>query len=285
MGRLPRARRARRFRLARLLGYVILGFTALVALTPIAYLALTSLKSPTDLIAWPPRLIFTPTLDNYREVFETRQLPAVRYLVNSVVVAAVSTIASVTIAAFAAYGLARLRPRGHRVLGLLILAARMLPPISLVVPLYLISARVGLLDTHLALILPYVALNIPLATWMLQGFFMDLPEELEEAALVDGCGHLGAFLRVILPLAGPGLAAVSVFSFILAWSDLVLSLPLTTSEAVTLPVMASRVRTEEGVQFGQLGVVAMLMVIPIALFTVFAGRWLARGVASGAVVR
>lgn len=216
-------------------------------------------------------------------MLQTRQIPIYQYFLNSVVVTSVSTVASVVLAAFAAYALARLRPKGHRLLGLLILSVRMLPPIALVVPLFLIASRLQLLDTRLALILPYIALNVPLATWMLQGFFLDLPRELEESALVDGCGHLRAFVRIILPLAGPGLAAVSVFSFILSWSDLVLALPLTRSNAATLPVLASSVRTEEGVQFGQLGVIAMLIFIPVALFTVLARKWLVRGVTAGAV--
>ncbi|AYY12484.1 carbohydrate ABC transporter permease [Actinobacteria bacterium YIM 96077] len=264
-------------------GYAILGVTVLVALTPIVWLALTSVKSATDLIAWPPKIFFSPTLDNYREIFQTRQIPVSRYFVNSVVVTLVSTVVSVALAAFAAYALSRLRPRGHRFIGLLILSVRMLPPIALVSPLFLIASRLDVLDTRLALILPYIALNIPLATWMLQGFFMDLPRELEEAALVDGCGYIRTFLLIILPLTGPGLAAVSVFSFVLAWSDLVLALPLTRSDAATLPVLASSVRTEEGIQFGQLGVIAMLIVIPVALFTVVVRRWLVRGVTAGAV--
>lgn len=264
-------------------GYAVLTVTVAIAVTPILWLVLTSLKAPADLIARPPKVLFWPTLDNYREIFGTRQIPVHRYFVNSVVVTLVSTVVSVALAALAAYGLGRLRPRGHRFLSLLILAVRMLPPVALVAPMFLIASRLGLLDTRLALILPYIALNIPLATWMLQGFFMDLPRELEEAALVDGCGHLGAFLRVILPLAGPGLAAVSVFSFILAWSDLVLALPLTRSQAATLPVLASSVRTEEGVQFGQLGVIAVMILVPVALFTVVARRWLVRGVTAGAV--
>jgi multiple sugar transport system permease protein len=118
---------------------------------------------------------------------------------------------------------------------------------------------------------------------MLQGFFLDLPHELEEAALIDGCSRLQAFIRVILPLAGPGLAAVSIFSFSLAWNDLVLALPLTSENAITLPVIASRIRTDEGILWGQLGAVTTVIMAPMLVFTLFAQRWLVPGLTSGAV--
>src|SRR5690606_33659654 len=121
-------------------GYAVLTVTVAIAVTPILWLVLTSLKAPTDLIARPPKVLFWPTLDNYREIFGTRQIPVHRYFVNSVVVTLISTVVSVALAALAAYGLGRLRPRGHRFLSLLILAVRMLPPVALVAPMFLIAS-------------------------------------------------------------------------------------------------------------------------------------------------
>jgi multiple sugar transport system permease protein len=138
-------------------------------------------------------------------------------------------------------------------------------------------------DTLPALIIPYTALTIPLATFMMYGFFLDLPRELEEAALVDGCTRITAFWRVILPLTAPGLAATAIFTSLLPWNDLVFALPLTTLESTTLPVIASRVRVEEGILWGQLGAVASIMTIPVVIFTFFVQRHIVQGLTGGAV--
>jgi multiple sugar transport system permease protein len=256
---------------------------ALVVALPIVWLVLTSFKSGPDIVSQQPVFAFTPTLDNYLAIAQGGGAPIIEAMINSIVVSLVSTIISVMLAAMAAYSLARLRPPGHQFLGLAIFGARMLPPVALVIPLFLAANWIGQLDTRLSLIVPYIALSIPLGTWMLQGFFLDLPKELEEAALVDGAGHLQAFLRVILPLAGPGLAAVSIFSFSLSWNDLVLALPLTSDRAITLPVIASRIRTDEGILWGQLGAITTIIMLPMLLFTFIVQRWLIRGLTAGAV--
>jgi multiple sugar transport system permease protein len=160
----------------------------------------------------------------------------------------------------------------------------MLPPVAMIVPLYLVANQLGINDTLLILILPYMALSIPLAVWMLQGFFMDLPKELEEAAFLDGCTRMGAFVRIILPLGAPGIAAVSIFSFTLAWNDLIIALALTNFDATTLPVLGSRLRGEEGIDWGGLGALTTVIMIPALIFTVVMRRHLVGGL-SGAAVR
>jgi multiple sugar transport system permease protein len=249
---------------------------------------MTSFKPRLLVLTRPPTFVFPPTLENYELLFveragTLRQVPFHRYFVNSIVVTLATTVFSVGFACLAAYSLARLRPRGAQQISLLILGVRMLPPIVLVVPIFILYTRFGLLDTRLGLILPYTALNIPLATWMLQSFFLDLPKELEDAAMVDGCTRLGAFWRVILPLAGPGLAATAVFSFILAWNDLLFALPLTTSKAVTLPVIAARVRVEEGILWGRLGAITSILIFPVVVFTLLVQRYIVRGLTAGAI--
>jgi len=262
--------------------YVALVALLLVAVFPILWLVLTSLMPSNLIMRSTPTLVFTPTFEHFAAIFGTGRGAITTYLVNSVIVTLVSTVCAVALAIFAAYGIARVRPRGHEKLSLLILTSRMLPPVGLVVPMYLIARNTGLLDTHLALILPYIAINIPLATWMLQGFFMDLPKELEEAAMIDGCGRVMAFVRVVLPLAGPGIAAVSVFCFVLAWNDMVLALPLTLRDAVTLPPFMSQVRQEEGVAWGQLGATTVVVMAPVILFTLAVQRWIVSGLTAGA---
>ena len=251
---------------------------------PIAWLVLTGFKPASSIVSPTPELFFEPVFDNYAKILSGGlNSPIVVAIVNSIFVAVVSTFFAMVLSAMAAYGLARLRPRGHRFLSILVLGFKVLPPIAMIVPLFLISSRLHIVDTQIALILPYLALSIPFATWLLFGFFQDLPSELEEAALIDGSTWFGAFVRVVLPLAAPGLAATAVFSFSLAWNDLALALALTRDSAFTLPVLASQVRTEEGIQWGQLGATATIMIIPMLIFTVFASKHLVSGLSSGAV--
>lgn len=268
--------------LGAIVAVLVAAWAAAAVLLPIGWLVLTSFKQPLDIAAQHPVFLFTPTLDNYRAVLTPGKFSIVSAMANSLLVSTVSTVAVVMLAAMAAYGLTRLRPPGHGVLGLLIFSIRMLPPVALVLPLFFFASRIGMLDTRLSLILPYVALSLPLATWMLQGFFLDLPRELEEAAAIDGASQIQAFLRVILPLVTPGLGAVAIFSFSLAWNDLVLALPLTSERAITLPVVASRVRTDEGMLWGQLGAITTIIMLPMLAFTCLAQRWLVRGLTAGA---
>lgn len=253
---------------------------------PILWMALLSFKSQAEILKWPPDLLFVPTLENYAAIFlsqSTQHLPFLNVLANSLIITLVSLLVSLTLSALAAYSIARLRPKGRVGINYLILGMRMIPPIAIVVPMYIIWQKIGLYDTLLGLIIPYVALDIPLSTWMLQGFFEGIPGNLEDAAKVDGCTRFQAFRRIILPLAAPGIAATSIFSFSTAWNNLTLPLPLTLTKAATLPVLASQVRTDEGVLWGQLGAYATLMIIPMVIFTAFAARYLIQGMASGAV--
>jgi multiple sugar transport system permease protein len=275
------SREARRRRMGNVAAVLVAAWLAAVVALPIVWLTLTSFKTAADITSLTPTFLFTPTFDNYRAVF-AGGTGIGQAMLNSIVISCVSTVVSVALAAMAAYSLARLRPPGHSMLGMTIFSMRMLPPVALVVPLFFIANWTGQLDTQLSLIVPYIALSIPLGTWMLQGFFLDLPKELEEAATIDGATRLQAFVKVILPLAGPGLAAVAIFSFSLSWNDLVLALPLTSERAITLPVVASRIRTDEGILWGQLGAVTTLVMAPMLLFTLLAQRWLIRGLTAGA---
>ena len=282
MTRTGARRRSRRRMLTAIVAGLVAAWLAAVVLLPIGWLVLTSFKAPRDIATRHPVFAFVPTLDNYRAVLTAGRFSILPAMVNSVIVSLVSTVIAVALAAMAAYGLARLRPPGHAAAGLLIFGMRMLPPVALVLPLFFFASRTGFLDTRLSLIVPYIALALPLATWMLQGFFLDLPAELEEAATIDGATQMQAFLRIILPLAAPGLAAVAIFSFSLAWNDLILALPLTSEHAITLSVVASRVRTDEGILWGQLGAITTLIMLPMLVFTCLAQRWLVRGLTAGA---
>lgn len=251
---------------------------------PLAWMVLTSVKPANIAVSYPPKFFFIPTLEHYGQLLSGSGGEVLgRAFINSILTTGISMIVTLLIACPAAYSLSRLKPAGGAAMIVFIIGVRMLPPIVLVVPLFRIFQSMGLTDTQTALIIPYVGLSVPLATWMMIGFFLNLPKELEEAAMIDGCGRIKAFWHVILPLAAPGLAATSIFTGLLAWNDLVFSLPLTTVDAVTLPVIASRMRVEEGVLWGQLGAVSTIMIIPVVLLTFFVQRHIVQGIASGAV--
>jgi multiple sugar transport system permease protein len=251
------------------------------ALLPIVWLGVVSFMPQRELVSMEPTF-FAPTLDHYRAVFSSPDSQILRSFLNSAVVSLASTAIAVVCGVLGAYAVTRMRPRGHRFLAAGILATRLLPPLALVVPMYIGASKLGVLDTRGVLILPYAALGMPLAMWIVQGAFLDLPKELEEAAFVDGCGKLRAFYSIVLPLTVPAIAAAAVMSFILAWNDLLLALPLTLQKAVTLPVLASQSTTDVGIAWGNLGATTMIMVLPIALFTYFAQRWIVSGLTAGA---
>ena len=252
-------------------------------LLPILYIAQLSFRSTDDATKNP--LFFQPTLENYVQIFtgQVNYLPFTAVLKNSVIVTLLSVSAALALSCLAAYSLARLRVRHRMGINYLILGMRMIPPIAIVVPLYMLWSRLGLYDSLTGLILPFIALDIPLSTWLLQGFFKGIPENLEEAAAIDGCTRFQAFRRVILPLTAPGIAATSIFSFSLSWNNLTIPMALTMTDAATLPVLSAQVKTDDGVLWGQLGAYAVLMIVPMVIFTACVSRFLVKGMASGAV--
>jgi ABC-type glycerol-3-phosphate transport system permease component len=252
-------------------------------LLPILYIVQLSFRRMPDVMK--NTLFFAPTLENYFNIFteKVNYLPFVSVLKNSVLVTLISVFIALSLACLAAYSLARLRVRHRMGINYLILGMRMIPPIAIVVPLYIIWAKIGLYDSLTGLILPFVALDIPLSTWLLQGFFKGIPENLEEAAAIDGCSRFQAFYRIILPLTAPGIAATSIFSFSLSWNDLTIPMALTLTGSPTLPVLSAQVKTDDGILWGQLGAYAVLMIVPMVIFTACVSRFLVKGMASGAV--
>lgn len=262
--------------------YVFVIALSLIFIFPIYWAVAGSFKQPKDIISTVPKFIFEPTLDNYLDL-NIGNISISNAFWNSLVISTTSTLLSVSFAALAGYSLSRLRPRGRHVISVSILLARMIPPIVIVVPIYIFYSAVGMHDTLIGLIIPYTALNIPLATVLLSSFFEKLPVELEEAASIDGCGVFKTFWRIILPLTAPGLVATAIFSFELAWNDFILALPLTSQNAVPLTVVASMVRSEEGVMWGKLNVIIVITIIPMIVLAFAAQRWLISGLVSGAV--
>ncbi len=254
----------------------------LMFLLPIAWMVLTSLKQQRDIFTTPPKIFFTPTLETYVAYIWHNDLP--ERMLNTVIVACGAGLISIVAGSMAGYALARVRLRGAATIGALILLSRGVPPIALAVPMFLVARGLGLLDTHITLILAYCTFLIPYVMWLMRGFFKALPEELEEAAKIDGCTRFGAFLRIIVPISLPGLLSTLIFSMILAWEELLFALVLTNRAASTVPVVISGIAgdTVNGANWGALTAVGTMTVIPVVIFALLVQKWLIQGLADGA---
>lgn len=255
---------------------------ALAFLFPIFWMVLTSFKLPRDIFTTPPTFIFQPTLDTYIEYLWRADIP--QRMLNTVIVSFSSAIISIIAGGMAGYALARLKIRGAGFLGTVILLSRGVPPIALAVPMFLVARKFGLTDKHITLVLAYCTFLIPYVMWLMRGFFLALPRELEESAMIDGCSRFGAFIKIIVPITMPGILSTLIFSVILAWEELLFALVLTNRNASTVPVAMAGIAgdTVNGANWGALTAVGTLMVIPVVIFALLVQKWLVQGLADGA---
>lgn len=261
--------------------YTMLCVLAFLCVAPILVIFATSLRQQVDIFGSPLNFIFTPTLENYRAVLEEDNLG--RYLGNSLFVGLVSTVITLVLGCMSAYGLARFRFRGRTTFAYTTLLLRTVPLAVMAVPVFLIWSQWNLVNSLWGLILLYVAVNLPFTIWLLYGFVLQVPEELEEAAAIDGCGPVRVFTKVLLPLMAPGLAAASIFTFRIAWNEFILALVLTDRQTRTLPVAASLFITDIGVDWGKVMAMGSLIAIPPLIFTFVAARQIITGLTAGAV--
>jgi len=265
----------------RIIIYSLVVLAVFLSLSPIIYLFITSFKEPDLTFAIPPVWNFTPTVQNYREVLSTTNFS--KYFMNSVSIALITVGIAMLLGTLAAYGFSRFRFRGKFWLKMGALVPQMLPPIVLVVPLYVLFNRLDWIDTRQALIVSYLTFTIPLAIWMMTGFFDDVPIELEEAAMIDGCSRFGALFRVSLPLVVPGMAATAILAFIYCWNEFLYAVILTGREARTLPVIITSFMTNKSILWGRIAASGSLVLIPVIIFALLAQRYLVRGLGKGAV--
>ena len=275
----PVERARRRFDLGLALSHLVLIVACLAILLPVLWTARTSLASR-SLAYDPATVLFVPTLDNFAKIFVDEDF--LGYFRNSFVIGVASAAVSLAIGSLAAYSIARFRTGGPA-FSLSVLGTQMLPPVALVIPFYLLAQRYGLLDQGWALALVYLSFNLPFVVWILIGFFQGIPKELEEAALVDGSGRLGAFWRIVLPLSLPGLLAAGVFAFVLSWNEFLFALVLTGRESKTLPVALAGLMSSQGNQIGAICAATVAMMSPIVALTWVIQRFLVRGLTFGAV--
>ncbi len=251
-------------------------------LFPLIWMVLTSFKEQRDIFTMPPTLFFTPTLESYVTYLQRPDIW--RRLINTVIVAVGSGVLSIVAGAMAGYALARIRLRGAGMIGLLIVLSRGVPPIALAVPMFLVARKLGLTDKHITLILAYCTFLIPYVMWLMRGFFLSLPKELEESAMIDGCSRFGAFFKIIVPISLPGLLSTMIFSMILAWEELLFALVLTNRNASTIPVAIQGIAgdTINGANWAALTAVGTITVLPVIVFAMLVQKWLVQGMADGA---
>jgi len=287
---------------------------ALIAILPLLWIAATAFKSQSDAIAYPPKVIFQPTLEGYVNLFtvRTRQTPdfiarlppatawydrlvrkhdmviagpskVVPRFINSLVIGFGSTFLAVLLGTLAAYAFSRFRIPLADDLLFFILSTRMMPPVAVAIPIYLMYRQLNLTDTWTGMILLYTAVNVSLAVWLLKGFIDEIPREYEEAALVDGYTRLQALRKVVLPQAVTGIAATAIFCLIFSWNEYAFAVLLTSGDAQTMPPFIPFIIGEGGQDWPAVAAATTLFVIPIVLFTIVLRRHLLRGITFGAV--
>ncbi|GAA0848569.1 carbohydrate ABC transporter permease [Streptosporangium amethystogenes subsp. fukuiense] len=278
----PGNRQAGRARLGRIATITAAILVTLAFLYPVIFMISISFKLPKDIFTIPPKWISEITFDNYVSYFhQARILPR---MINTIIVAVGAAIISMVAGSMAGYALSRMRMRGAGVMGGLILASRAVPPIALVVPMFLVARKLGLTDQYITVILAYVTFLVPYVVWLMRAFFKSLPKELEEAAMIDGCSRIGAFFRIIVPCSLTGMVSTLIFCIILAWEELLFALILTNDKAVTIPVAIAGIAadTEKGGLWGPLAAVGTLTVLPVVIFALAVQKYLIKGLADGA---
>lgn len=269
--------------------YAAVVLVSLVILAPFAWLLISSVASEADLLTRPLRWIPAhATLSRFRDVFTARglnQAAVFRTAMGNSAIVGIGTVAlSLVVGVFGAYSIGRLRFPGRQATLLTFLATYMVPPIALVVPLYLILARVHLLDSKVGLIVVYASFVTPFVLWTLSNHFQTLPRELEDAARIDGCTRIGALFRIVLPLARPGLFATILFGFLLSWDEFLYALIFTsTSNAKTIPVAIAEFTGRHSVDFGMMAAGGVLASLPPVLLAIVFQRYVVSALASGAV--
>jgi multiple sugar transport system permease protein len=289
-------------------------FYALVTIIPLVWIVMTGFKTPADAISYPPKIVFSPSIEGYCNLFTTRSRQTPEYIAglpaasgeceqiarnqqmvvagpsnfaprfkNSLIIAFGSTVLSVGFGVMAAYAFSRFKVPLKDDLLFFILSTRMMPPIAVAIPIYLMYRELGLSDTRMGMILLYSAVNVSLSVWLLKGFIDEIPREYEEAAMVDGYTRLQAFRKVVLPQAMTGIVATAIFCLIFAWNEYAFAVLLTSGEAQTAPPFIPIIIGEGGLDWPAVAAGTSLFLIPILVFTVLLRKHLLRGITFGAV--
>lgn len=272
---------ARRPRAKQVAKIVTLLVVVLITLVPFLLVLMTSLKTKVDSVALPPKWTFTPTLENYVEQLANEEF--FRAALNSLIIASATTLIATFVAVFAGYALARFRFRGSGAFAYSFLLIRAVPPIAFVIPYFMIWRDLGWRDSYQAMVVMYLTLALPLMVWMLRSFFVELPVEIEEAAMVDGCTRFAAMRHVLIPNVMPGIVAAAGLSFILVWNEFMYALFNTGTQTRTLPVEIYQSLGYFETNWAKLSSAAVVAVIPAAILVGLTQRFIVRGLSMGAV--
>jgi len=260
---------------------LILFAIAIAFIFPIFWTVMMSLKETVDALAMPPVWLFKPTFKHYLSVWGDGRF--LKYGINSLIVALSATLIGVSLATPAAYIFARYKPRGQQFMLFGILSTRMIPQVTFMIPFFIVFSRLRILDTYPAIIIMHLTIILGFVIWLMRSYFMEIPVELEEAALIDGCSHFQAFVRIILPIAAPGLATSAIFSFIYSWNEFLYAMVVTGTKTKTIPLGVYSWVAWEEVHWGELTSTAVLAMIPVVIFYFFVQKALVRGLTMGAM--
>ncbi len=261
--------------------YIFMAITLFIYLVPVWYIITTSFKFDADAYTLPPVLFFEPTFDNYINAFGTRGIMV--NFENSIIIAVVSSCVSMLLGVPAAYALSRFDFKAKGGLFSWILSTRMAPPILAAIPFFVVSRQISLFDTKLLMVMVYMLINLSWVIWMMSSNFNDIPRQIDEASMVDGCNRATAFWHNVLPIAKPGLAATVVFCIIMAWNEYFFALVLTSVNAKTLPAAITSFMSVQGLLLGQMCAAGTVVMLPILIFSMFMQKQLVCGLTMGAV--
>lgn len=261
-----------------ILFYILLIVILAVMLFPFVWMLLASFKTQVQIMSTNQLFFFQPITDNYKTVFN--QYEFIKPIMNSLIIGVSSTLLSLLLGLPAAYSISRYK---QNLLGVVILMVRFIPGITFLIPWFLIFSNLGLVDTHFALSLSHLLINLPFVIWIMIPYFDSLPRELEEAAIVDGSTILGLFVRIIIPLSVPGIITASLLSFIFSWNNLVFSMALAGGNTVTLPLAIFNFISYALIDWGALMAAAVIITIPILIISLITQRFIIQGLTAGAV--
>lgn len=268
-------------RLSKIGVYFVLSFYSILSLLPFLLILFTSLKEKKDALSNPPTFFFTPTLDNYIE--QVLNVDVLKAIGNSLLIALVATLIAIMLGVFSAYAMSRFKFKGKGLSQGIILSLRLIPPITLVIPYFIIFSKLGMLDNYLSMIIMYLTICLPLIVWMMKSFYDEIPIELDEAAKVDGCTTFQTLRHVLLPAIAPGIFAAAALTFIVMWNDFMFALYITGFNTRTLPVEIYNSIGYYALDWGKMSAVAVIAIIPAIIFIALAQKYIVKGLTMGAV--
>ena len=260
--------------------YVIILTAVAFFFFPIWWMFITSMKPQLEVMYYPPK--FLPPEITFKYYFDALHWEAGHSMRNSFIITSVTTVVATILGSMAGYSFARYKIGGFH-LPFWVLSIRMMPPVAAIIPLFMIMLKLRLIDTHLAIIITHLLVTLPFAVWMMRGFFIEMPVEIEEAATIDGCSKWQILWRIAFPLTAPGIAVTALFCFIFSWNEFVFALVLSRKDAITLPVIIAGTRTQFGIHWSVMTAMSAMACLPVFAIALVAQKYLVRGLTLGAI--